>query len=34
MPPEPPPETTTLRLDQRASLCVAPQYIAQDLLRG
>jgi NitT/TauT family transport system substrate-binding protein len=31
---EPPPETTTLRLDQRPSLCAAPQYIAQDLLRG
>jgi NitT/TauT family transport system substrate-binding protein len=31
---EPPPETTTLRLDQRASLCAAPQYVAQDLLRG
>jgi len=31
---EPPPETTTLRLDQRPSLCAAPQYVAQDLLRG
>jgi NitT/TauT family transport system substrate-binding protein len=31
---EPPPETTTLRLDKRDSLCAAPQYIAQDLLRG
>ena len=31
---EPPPETTTLRLDQRDSLCAAPQYIAQELLRG
>jgi NitT/TauT family transport system substrate-binding protein len=30
---EPPPETTTLRLDQRPSLCAAPQYVAQDLLR-
>jgi NitT/TauT family transport system substrate-binding protein len=31
---EPPPETTTLRLDRRASLCVAPQYIAEALLRS
>jgi NitT/TauT family transport system substrate-binding protein len=31
---EPPPETTTLRLDHRPSLCAAPQYVAQDLLRG
>ena len=31
---EPPPETTTLRLDTRDSLCAAPQYVAQDLLRG
>jgi NitT/TauT family transport system substrate-binding protein len=31
---EPPPETTTLRLDKRDSLCAAPQYIAQELLRG
>ena len=31
---EPPPEITTLRLDQRDSLCAAPQYIAQELLRG
>jgi NitT/TauT family transport system substrate-binding protein len=31
---EPPPETTTLRLDQRASICRAPQYAAEELLRG
>src|SRR5688572_15777054 len=31
---EPPPETTTLRLDQRDSLCAAPQYLAEELLRG
>jgi NitT/TauT family transport system substrate-binding protein len=31
---EPPPETTTLRLDQRASICRAPQYVAEELLRG
>ncbi len=31
---EPPPETTTLRLGQTASACQAPQYVAEDLLRG
>ena len=31
---EPPPETTTLRLVQVATLCVAPQYVAEELLRG
>jgi NitT/TauT family transport system substrate-binding protein len=31
---EPPPETTTLRLDYRPSICVAPQYVAEELLRG
>jgi NitT/TauT family transport system substrate-binding protein len=31
---EPAPETTTLRLDQRDSLCAATQYVAQELLRG
>jgi NitT/TauT family transport system substrate-binding protein len=31
---EPPPETTTLRLDRRPSLCSAPKYVAEDLLRG
>lgn len=29
-----PPETRTLRLDQRPSVCVAPQYVAEDLLRS
>ena len=31
---EPPPETTRLRLFKFPSLCVAPQYVAEDLLRG
>jgi NitT/TauT family transport system substrate-binding protein len=31
---EPPPETTTLRLDRRPSLCSAPKYVAEALLRG
>ena len=31
---EPPPETTRLTLLQTASLCQAPQYVAEDLLRG
>jgi NitT/TauT family transport system substrate-binding protein len=32
---EPPPETTTLRIaDARPGICIAPQYIAADLLRG
>ena len=31
---EPPPETTTLKLDQRPSICVAAQYVAEDLLRA
>jgi NitT/TauT family transport system substrate-binding protein len=31
---EPPPETTTLRVAQFASLCVAPQYVAEELLRS
>src|SRR5689334_21597777 len=30
---EAPPETTTLKLDQRASICRAPQYLAKELLR-
>ena len=30
---EPPPETTRLRLAQIAGICVAPQYVAQELLR-
>ena len=31
---EPPPETTRLRVHHSQSLCQAPQYIAEDLLRG
>lgn len=31
---EPAPETTRLRLSQIAGICVAPQYIAQELLRA
>jgi NitT/TauT family transport system substrate-binding protein len=31
---EPPPETARLRLDQRPSICVAPQYIAEEFLRA
>ncbi len=31
---EPPPETTRIRLFQWASICVAPQFIAEDLLRA
>jgi NitT/TauT family transport system substrate-binding protein len=31
---EPPPETTTLRLTQTPAICLAPQYVAADLLRG
>jgi NitT/TauT family transport system substrate-binding protein len=31
---EPPPETTTLRLRRDPSICVAPWYIAEDLLRA
>jgi len=31
---EPPPETTTLKLDRRPSICIAPQYVAEELLRG
>jgi NitT/TauT family transport system substrate-binding protein len=31
---EPPPETTRVTLLQTASMCQAPQYIAEDLLRG
>jgi NitT/TauT family transport system substrate-binding protein len=29
-----PPETTTIRLAKRSSICIAPQYIAEDLLRA
>ena len=31
---EPPPETRALRVGQFGSLCVAPQYVAEDLLRA
>lgn len=31
---EPPPETTTIRLVQIPSVCLAPQYVAGDLLRA
>ena len=31
---EPPPETTRLRLVKFPSLCMAPQYVAQELLRA
>jgi NitT/TauT family transport system substrate-binding protein len=31
---EPPPETTRVTLLQTASMCQAPQYVAEDLLRG
>ena len=31
---EPPPETTRITLLQTASMCQAPQYVAEDLLRG
>jgi NitT/TauT family transport system substrate-binding protein len=31
---EPPPETTRLRVHHSLSLCVAPQYVAEDLLRS
>ena len=31
---EPPPETTRLKLLKFPSLCLAPQYVAEELLRG
>jgi NitT/TauT family transport system substrate-binding protein len=31
---EAPPETTTIRLAKSRSLCIAPQYVAEDLLRS
>jgi NitT/TauT family transport system substrate-binding protein len=31
---EPPPETTRIRLAQTPSMCQAPQYVAEELLRG
>src|SRR6185436_5529214 len=31
---EPPPETTTLRFVQAPGICMAPQFVAEELLRG
>jgi NitT/TauT family transport system substrate-binding protein len=31
---EPPPETTTITLNQIPGICVAPQYVAEELLRS
>src|SRR5499427_3046046 len=31
---EPPPETTTVRLAKIPGICIAPQYVAEDLLRA
>ena len=31
---EPPPETTRLRIVREPAICIAPQYAAEDLLRG
>jgi NitT/TauT family transport system substrate-binding protein len=31
---EAPPETTTIRLTKMAGVCIAPQYVAEDLLRS
>ena len=31
---EPPLETTTIKLDRRPSICIAPQYLAEDLLKA
>src|SRR5262245_42765417 len=31
---EPPPETTTLRLVRVPGICVAPEYVAEELLQG
>jgi NitT/TauT family transport system substrate-binding protein len=31
---EPPPETTRIRVHQNASLCQAPQYVAEELLKS
>jgi NitT/TauT family transport system substrate-binding protein len=31
---EPPPETTRIRLSQIAGICIAPQYVGQELLRA
>ena len=31
---EPPPETTRVRLGAVPSICLSPQYVAEELLRG
>src|SRR5712691_3553568 len=31
---QPPPETTKIRLIKIAGICIAPQYVAEELLRG
>jgi NitT/TauT family transport system substrate-binding protein len=31
---EPPPETTTITLAHLPTICYAPQYVAEELLRG
>ena len=31
---EPPPETTRLRLVQIPGICIAPEYVAEELLQG
>ena len=32
--PDPPPETTTIRLAKSPSICIAPQYVVSDLLNA
>ena len=32
--PNPPPETTTIRLAKNPSICIAPQYVVSDLLNA
>ncbi|MEQ1949858.1 ABC transporter substrate-binding protein [Mesorhizobium sp. CN2-181] len=34
LPAEPPPETTSVRLAKIRGICIAPQYVAEDLLHG
>src|SRR2546422_11566102 len=31
---EPPPETTTIKLFKISGICIAPQYVAEEFLRG
>jgi NitT/TauT family transport system substrate-binding protein len=31
---EPPPETSTIRLYQMSGICIAPQYVAEEMLRS